>query len=934
MLSLRAHTSAANVMSYYATADYYLGSAGNAEQAAQWCGNGAQRLGLDGPAGRVEFHNLLEGRLPSGQQLGAHRGGEIEHRPCWDLTFSAPKSVSVMALVGEDKRLLTAHDQSVRAALGHLEARIAQTRIRENGEVRSETTGNLIVATLREETSRASDPQLHSHNVVMNITQSKDGQWRSLDGYAFFQSQREVGQLYRNELALRVQALGYQITPGKDGTFELSAVPREVVQAFSTRSGQVEQALAERGLTRDTASAAQKDALTLATRSSKPEQGADALRAEWQARAAEHGFNVHASATAARQASSAVLEPGRHDAAASLAVASAMATLAEREAVFGERSLRQEALQAAVGKARLADVERAIAHATERGELIPRTLERDGRSEAGYTTPQGIQTEQRMLVAELAGRQGAAALLSSSDAHRVVAQHELRGPHAWTQGQRMATAALLGSGNRVDGMQGYAGTAKTTTVLAAVSEVAARQGYEVIALAPTASAAQTLGDAIGRPSMTVSRHLAGMERAQDGKPQWWIVDEASMLSARQMAQVLEGAQQAGARVLLVGDVQQLGSVDAGAAFRQLQDAGMRTVVLDQIVRQTNAEMREGVYAAIRGDAKAALAAIERGGGQVREVADIAERREAIARDFAALSPQERGRTLVLDPSREGREALTEAIRDRFKTDGTLHGHAVRVDTLENKRLTQEQARQAFQYETGDQVRFRSDYAAGIERGAYYRVAGVDAQAGTVTLADRQGMAVTWTPAQWGSSTVEAYAVIPREVMAGDRLAWTKNDQAAGRVNGRTVDVLRVESDGRITVHGGRGTQTLDPAQPGDGHFRHDYVATVHAAQGQTAERVMINAESYRTQLLNESSFYVAISRAKDEVRVYTDSVRELTKGIEERTGEKTMALQRGAEASPSSGVDGVRSERGAESQASQMESGKAHAEDRQELALG
>jgi conjugative relaxase-like TrwC/TraI family protein len=893
MLSLRAHTSVGAVMSYYTTAtDYYLSSEASADQPAQWQGQGAQRLGLDGPVGRVEFQHLLEGKLPDGQQLGTYRNGELEHRPCWDLTFSAPKSVSVLALVGQDTRLLDAHDQAVRAALAHLESRVAETRIREGGVVRNEATGNLIVATLRESTSRAGDPQLHSHNVVMNATQSVDGQWRSLDGYQFFQAQREVGQFYRNELAVRAQALGYAIVPGKEGTFELAGVPKEVLQEFSTRSAQVEQALADKGLTRDTASSAQKDMLTLATRASKQESSAEQLHGAWQARATEHGFDAQAVASAARRESSPSQEIGRNDAAAALAVESAIAKLAEREAVFTERTLRQEAMQAAIGKARCEDIERAITSAVAKQDLIPRALERDDRQMAGYTTRQGIATEQRMLVAELSGRNGAHALLAEHGAHRVVAQHELRGEHAWTQGQRLAAASLLSSRNTVNGLQGYAGTAKTTTVIATVSQVARHQGYQVVALAPTASAADTLGRAIDRPAMTVSRHLAGMDtKAHDGKPQLWIVDEASMMSATQMAQLLDGARQSDVRVLLVGDVQQLGSVDAGAAFRQLQEAGMHTVVLDEIVRQTNDHAKDSVYAAIRGDARTALAAIERGGGQVRELPDAAERRTAIAQDYAALSPQDRGRTLVLDPSREGRDALTEAIRDQLKADGTLHGSAVRVETLEDKRLTREDAKQAYSYEAGDKVRFRSEYAAGIDKGAYYQVTRIDAQAGTVMLSGRDGAAIEWTPAKWGSATVEAYAVTQREVMAGDQIAWTKNDTASGRVNGHTAEVMRIETDGHLTVRDHRGTQSLDPAKEGDVHFRHDYVSTVHASQGQTADRVMINAESFRTNLLNERSFYVAISRAKEEIRVYTNDVRELTRGIEERSGEKTTALE-------------------------------------------
>lgn len=894
MLSLRAHTNAAQVVSYYKLGAYYLSSPNSVEQVAQWLGAGAELLGYSGNVGRVEFEQLLQGQLPDGTQLGTVRDGQREHRPSWDLTFSAPKSVSVMALVAQDTRLLDAHDQAVSAALQYLEAHVAETRIREAGIVHNERTGNLIVASLREETSRASDPQLHTHNVVMNITCSSDGQWRSLDSYPFFAAQKELGQLYRNELALRAYALGYNIVPGKDGTFELAGVPKPVLEAFSTRAGQVEQALAAKGLTRETASAAQKDMLALSTRDSKQEFTATQLRGDWQDRAAAQGFDAQAALVVAQRGSRRGLAEVRQDAAAALAVESAMSKLSEREAVFSGSLLRQEAMQLSVGKARLDDIERAIVRAVQREQLIPRALERDGRASAGFTTQQGVALERHLLVTEFAGRNAIHAFASSPNAHHLVALHELRSDHPWTQSQRLATAELLSSRHLVNAVQGYAGTAKTTTVIQCVAHVAWRQGHTVVALAPTASAAETLGQAIRQPAMTVSRHLAGTDqRASDpkGKPELWIVDEASMLSTKQMAALLDGARTAGARVLLVGDVQQLGSVDAGAAFRQLQDTGMRTVVLDQIVRQTNTHAKDAVYAAIRGDAQAALAAIERGGGRIQEVLDVGDRHAAIAKDFAALSSQERRQTLVLDASREGREALTVAIREELKANGTLVGELLRVTTLEDRRLTREESKQAFNYEVGDKVRFRSGYAVGIVKGTYYDVTMVDTQSGIVTLAGSDGKTLAWSPTKVGSSTVEAYAVSPREVMVGDRLAWTKNDQPADRVNGRGVEVVKIAPDGTFQVRDRHGMQTLNLNEAKDTHFRHDYVSTVHSAQGQTADRVLINAESYRTNLLNERSFYVAISRAKEEIRLYTDDVRELARGIEERTGEKTTALE-------------------------------------------
>lgn len=892
MLSLRAHTNAKDVLSYYKVADYYLASDRSPDQVAHWQGAGAERLGLSGAVGRVEFQALLEGRLPDGTQLGTVRNGQLEHRPSWDMTFSAPKSVSVMALVAGDQRLLDAHDHAVKTALSFVESRIAETRIREDGEVRRETTSNLIVATLREDTSRAQDPQLHSHNVVMNATQSSDGQWRSLDGYAFFGAQREVGQVYRNELALRAQALGYQIAQGKDGTFELAGVPKEVLEAFSGRSAQIEAALASKGLDRESATAAQKDMLAIATRDGKQELAAEQLRGEWQVRATALGFDGQALQAHAQREALSSPTPGRMDAAAALAVESAMAKLGERESVFTAGQVRQEALQVAVGKASLADIERAITRAVERAQLIPREIAHHGREIAGYTTRAGIETESRMLATELSGRNTARELLSERNAHRVVAQHELNSEHPWTQGQRLAAATLLSSRNYVNAVQGYAGTAKTTTVIQSMAHVAWRQDYRVIAMAPTASAAETLGQAIGKPSITVSRHLVALDSKQplSEKPQLWIVDEASMLSAKQTAALLDGAKAAGARVLLVGDVQQLGSVDAGAAFRQLQDAGMKTVVLDEIVRQTNERAKESVYAAIRGDAKTALAAIERGGGQVKELAAVEDRHATMAKDYAALTLKERSRTLVLDPSRAGREQLTQAIRAELKRDGTLRGDSTHVSTLEDLRLSREDAKHAYSYQTGDQVRFRSDYANGIAKGSYYTVTTVDAQRGVVQLASPSGKTIDWLPGRVGSSTVEAYSTVQREVQAGDRIAWTKNDQTAGRVNGHSAEVVSIRADGQITVKDRAGTHTLDPAQVKDTHFRHDYVKTVHAAQGQTADRVMVNAESFRANLLNERSFYVAISRAREDIRVYTDNTKELTRGIEERTGEKTTAL--------------------------------------------
>lgn len=891
MLSLRAHTSVAAVLSYYKLADYYLGeSAGEVkESAAQWGGLGAMKLGLNGEVDRAQFEALLHGKLPTGEQLGTYRDGQIQHRSSWDITLSAPKSVSVMAMIGGDRRLLEAHDEAVKATLSYLEARVAETRVREGYQVKNISTGNLIWASLREETSRADEPQLHTHNIIMNATSTADGKWRSVDGYRFFQQQMTLGQVYRSELALRCAEMGYEVASGKNGTFELAVVPDEVVREFSSRSAQIEAYLGEKGLSRATASPAQKDYATVGTRDRKTEVASSNLNADWQRRCLEHHFDPKSlvdDREVGQQATAVSI--ARQDGSAEIAVESAIAKLSERDAVFRSSELSRYAMEMSVGRARLDDIERAIQTMEHSGELIRRE---SGARDARYTTEKGQETERRMLASELAGRIASEPLLDTKAAHKLVLRQESSSENAWTTGQRLATAEVLSNADRIQAVQGFAGTAKTTTLLKTVSQEAERQGHKVVAMAPTAAAAETLGDSIGKQAITVSRHLSSIERGGANGRQIWLIDEASMLSARQMTSLLAGAEGQNARVILVGDHAQLSSVEAGSAFKQLQDAGMATAKLEEIVRQTNTDGREAVYAAIRGDALRALAAVERSGGNIREYAESAIRQEEIAKAFAALPPDERRNTLLIDPSREGRESLTQLVRDHLKNDGTIHGKAVLVNALDAKSLTAEDARHSFNYEVGDQVRFRSDYAAGVVRGSYYTVASVNVAQRTVNIVSDTGEKIAWQPEKWGSKAVEAYSVVPRELMPGDKIAWTKNDYSTNRKNGHAATVTAVSDDGKVTVARGAMSQTFDMNDPRNAHFRHGYVTTVHAAQGLTSDRVMINAESFRTNLLNSKSFYVSISRARSEVQIYTDDRQQLIRGVEERTGEKATALR-------------------------------------------
>lgn len=898
--SVSALTSSAQASSYYEADDYY---AEGGLSPSQWQGQGAEALGLSGDVDRDQFRALLDGRIGD-QQLGTFRDGQLEHRPGWDVTLSAPKSVSIMAEVAGDRRLIAAHGEAVKTAMAHVERHMAATRIRDGGTVAHEATGNLVIASFQHGTSRAQDPQLHTHNVIMNATQDEEGAWRSLEPRAIYQLQKQIGAIYRQELALKVRELGYEIEAGKESMFEIRGVSADVIEAFSTRSAEIEAALVERGTSRDAASALEKQMATLDTREAKVAADHASLVADWRDTANKAGFGVETRMTMVREAEARAADPSHRAAmefqgenAAARAVAHAADKLGERQSVFSVAALQEEAGRIGLGRIGYAQIGAAIETATKQGDLIDRIhIDRRGAEFAGFTTRQNVETEAKMLRVEAEGRGVLLPIASPLAAAKAVASAAARAEragHSWNGDQRAATEQLLTSRNRITAVQGYAGTAKTTTVLTTFAREAQARGIAVTALAPTASAAMVLGEALGTRGDTVARHLLSPERVDLTRPAAWIVDEASLLSARDTARLFDLASKHGARVVLVGDVKQLGSVEAGAAFAQLQGAGMETAKLAEIVRQTNESAKEAVLASIEGDAKKALAALDRGGGQIIENGDRAERFAAIAERYAALDKAGRARTIVIEPSREGRDALTADIRAALTQSGVLTGPSVTVEALANKGLTRAEASDPLSYDKGDVVRFTRDYAdKGVARGEAYRVESIDPAKAAIALKSEDGREVDWRLRQWGAGHVQAFAPQPLDLKAGDAIRFARNDREAGRINGARAEVIALDQQARTaTIQTGRGrTETINLDSARDRHIAHAYVDTAFGAQGRTADHVIIHADSKAANLVDQKSLYVGVSRAKESATIFTNDRGKLVAAISERAGQVQTAI--------------------------------------------
>lgn len=855
MLTLAKVVSAASAASYYEGSDDYYSEDGRAPSC--WWGTGAEAMGLRSEVDSADFRALLDGRLPDRTEM--RRGGEGRTAGL-DLTFSAPKSLSMQALIGGSTELLDAHQQAVTHALQYVQAELAAYRRTQDGETVWVRSKNVVAARFDHDLSRELDPQVHTHCVLLNLAQRPDGQWRALDAHGLYEQQKLLGVLYRAELARRVQELGYRIRrTHQDGRFELAHITREEVEAFSTRSRAIDVALAAKGESRATASAEMREIAGLSTRRAKDASvRRDDLRETWNAKAAALGVNWKPELSLA-----APLELTGVEARAREAVDFAVAHLTERSAIVSRLAVAQEALAHGTGSLGLDDVQTDVDRRLASGELLASA---DGRR---LTTPGAQAMEQELLNIERRGKDALTAAIWEPQQGRLfdapapaptpvpaIAAH-------LTAGQRKAAELVLSTRNRIVGVQGLAGTGKTA-MLRTVSERLG-DGFKAVGLAPSAAAARELSVA-GFEAMTIAGFLAS-GRALDERT-LVVVDEAGMVSLRDMHGLMAAVEEAGARAVLVGDTGQLKAVEAGAPFRQLQEQGMAVVLMADILRQQNEKLRAAVVDAAEGKVEDSLKKLS---ATVAEVPHATERYERIARDFASRLPEERLQTLAVAGTNRARQAINQSIRQQLGLAGT----GIAVNVLEGRDLTRAQVQSSLSYAPGDIVEALRHYdSIGLRRGDTAEV--VQTAPGCMTLRRQDGQTVQWRPT--AMPHVAVHRAEQREVAVGDRIRFTANDYGLGVVNGQNGTVESIDhatSELKVNV-GSERALTLDMSRPL--RVDHAYCATVHAAQGQTCDRVLVDAD-VGGAMANQSLYYVAISRARHGVTLYTDDKELLPRAM-------------------------------------------------------
>ena len=863
----------------------------------EWHGRLAAEWGLNGEVSEEHFQRLSEGQHPiTGEQLVQHRAareylterGEkvktMEHRAGWDATFSAPKSVSLTALVGGDERVRQAHQQSVAVALDELE-RYVQARI--SGNLPAETTGKWIAAKFEHDSARPVDgyaaPQLHTHVVFFNLTETENGDIYALQPRELYKTQQYATAVYRSELAMRLKSLGYEIERGKSSQPEIAGYTEEYLAASSPRRQQIEEHLAKANLRG--ADAAQIAAHK--TREAKLDISQEEMQQRHQQMAKAFGNQPEQVVQAARN------RPQQMESESPSRTASAAITFSrdrnfEREAVVGERDLLQDALRRSMGQTTLADVRFEFERRANAGGFIEveKKTSEPGRS---FTTEEMIHYERDTIQVMREGQNKYSAIANFETRWKIEREH----PHL-SNSQCRAVEQILASRDRVTALEGVAGAGKTTS-LSAIREAAERERYKVEGFAPTSRAAQKLIEA-GIESSTLQRHLLRDQEQRDGQKRFYILDESSLASTKQMNQFLHGLRHHD-RVLLIGDTRQHQAVEAGTPYQQLQEAGIHTARLDEIVRQRDPALKEVVEQLSRGQVKEAIQNLE-SQGRVHEVADREERLREIAAEYAK---QPKG-TLVVSPDNKSRTELNQMIHADLQRTGEVDHREQSVRVLvARQEITGADRQWAEQYEPGDLVRYaKGSKSIGLEAGEYVWVQRTNGKENTITVKRENGERVSYDPRRLHGVTL--YREAERSFAKGDRVQFTAPSREQHIANRELGTIEQIDARGNLQIRLDSGRRVKFNIRD-NRHLDHGYAVTSHSSQGQTADRVLIHVDTEQAgeKLVNRRLAYVAVSRGRYDAQIYTNDKGHLAEQLSRDVSHRSV-VEPSSESAPAHGI--------------------------------
>jgi conjugative relaxase-like TrwC/TraI family protein len=863
MLRITPSTSAKGAKEYFrqslTRSDYYIDGQ---EVVGRWGGKAAETLGLTGEVDEASYFALVDNRHPeSGEQLTPRQ--KDNRRVGFDFTFSAPKSVSVLYELSGDNRILEAFQESARETMGEIETEM-KTRVRKRGADKDRETGNMAWAEFTHFTARpvdgVPDPHLHAHFYAMNMTYDEvEGRWKAGQFGDLKRDATYFEAAFDARFSHRLRQLGYA-TARDSYSFEIAGIPESLIDKFSRRRNAIEREAAEKGIT----DAEGKHAIGYYGREHKnKDMGIAELREQWNARLADTERSALADAIHGRT-------QGDRQYTAAEAKEYALMHSFERASAVSEKRLKAEALKFGVGSVKPEDV----ADLAQHPEVI--AIKRDGQMMTSTKTV--LRDEVSMLEFARDGQRKFRPFAAE------VKGDDLAGLSAE---QRKAAEQILASRDTVTGVVGKAGTGKTRMMRATVDAIEAGSGQKVFVFAPSSQASRGVLKKEGFANAETLETLLKSEKLQQqtkGQVLW--VDEAGLVSTRDMKRLMDVAKQGGNRVILSGDYTQHASVEAGDAFRLLeQEAGVRLARLTEIRRQTEPGYRKAVQAIAEGSGKAAqkgFDALDKMGSVIEASGE--QRHAMLVRDY--LQAHADGKSaLIIAPTHAEGDRLTAELRAALKERGAI-GTEREFMVRRSTGWTQAQKGDIRNYAPGMVVEFHQN-AKGFTRGDK-----------AVVAKGGEGLFLQKEDGTRGALPVsqlkrfDVYRTGTMTLGRGDRIRITKNGEASveGQKKGTRLnngDIFTVDGftrEGDIRLEKGR------VLPKGFGHMALGYVDTSYASQGKTVDRVFIAVGDQSLPATNQQQWYVSASRGREMAKLYVEDKGEVRDRIA-KTGQRLSAVE-------------------------------------------
>jgi conjugative relaxase-like TrwC/TraI family protein len=868
MIRMIQSSSSAHAKAYFSEAlvkaDYYL-SDQDQEYSGRLQGKLAERIGITGPVTQDAFFDLCENINPvTGKALTPRT--RDERTTGYDINFHCPKSVSILHALSNDTHIRDAFEVAVRQTMLDMEAD-AKTRVRKGGAYDERNTGELIWADFIHQTARPvgdhlPDPHLHAHCFVFNATW--DDEEKQMKAVQFRDIKRDMPYYqarFHKRLSDSLIEQGYQIRrTGK--SFEIDNVPTPVIDLFSKRTDEIGRVALEKGIT----DAKELSELGARTRARKQKGHSMAeLKADWRRQIGELGSSNEGEGKRiirfAPEKEKTSLTPEQ-------CVDHAIGHDFERASVMHDRRLLATAYRHSIGHvivsldtitAKLEADERLI-HVAEKG----RTL---------CTTRQVLSEEQQMVGLARLGQGKLKPLYTKAPDLKLTGQ------------QADAVRHVLTSPHRVSIIRGAAGSGKTTLMHEAIEKIE-QAGKRVTVVAPSSQASRgVLREEGFTQAQTVAQLLADETMQQNLVGQVLWVDEAGLLGTQDMTRLLSLATQKNARLILGGDTRQHASVVRGDALRIINTVGgIQTAEVNKIYRQKNEAYRQAVEDLAKGDMRSAFAKLDQM-GSIQEI-DPLQPNAALVEDYVATVQQGKS-ALVISPTHHQSEAVTEAIREKLKATGVLGKKEIAAPRLANTNLTEAQKSDWRNFQAGQVVQFNQN-GPGIKRGSVWTVASSSELGIFIQQDDQPPIALPLHK----PSDYDVYQKSDIHLAKGDQVRITRNgfDQDKNRLNnGQLLDVVKVSKYGEILLRNNLSKAEYRLSQD-YGHLAHAYCITSHASQGKTVDAVFISQPASTFPGTDAKQFYVSVSRARYQARIYTDDKEQLL-DYALRAGDRQSALE-------------------------------------------